>query len=343
MSSKIVYFQILILFSTMVYSEELLQRGEAYILTESSWHEVKAQEKKAYQESKKELRVLKKQTLKKIKSAEKNPIRYISPDGNIFINKLYRITPYNEFNGHTLVSIDNEPYQKLEKEILILGEGYHTINYKFLDEKGNLRSEKTETAFLDLSSPEINAQLEGIYFEKNSFYYYKPGVKLFLQTKDYESGLDEIFINLNNKGYLPMDKLNQPMDSPGLKEIRILATDKVTNISQEVYLRYTIDSEPPIIDVELNSIPELHTKTGKLCERDTSIRLSAFDMGSGVSKIEYRKKGDSKWRVYRDYPLISRKKKKISLEYRAIDNLGNESEIKYFKCKVKNETNSMYD
>lgn len=342
MLSKINLFLLLFLFLFMgtSYSEELLQRGEAYILTESSWHEVKAQEKKAYKESKKQTRELKKLTKKKLISAEKKPIRFVRSDGRIFINKLYRINVTNEFKGDILVSIDNSPFQKLEGEMLILREGNHVINYKFLDEQGNVRSEKEEKAFLDLTYPEVNVQLEGVYFEKNSYYYYKPGVKLFIQAKDNESGLDDIFINVNSKGYLPMNKLDKPMDSPGIKEIKILATDNVTNLSQEVYLRYTIDSEPPVVDVELDSIPELHTKIGKICDRDISIRLNAFDMGSGVSRIEFRKKGKLDWRVYRDYPLVSRKKKKISLEYRAIDNLGNESEIKYFKCKVKNETES---
>ena len=134
-----------------------------------------------------------------------------------------------------------------------------------------------------------------------------------------------------------MAKMDKPVDSPGPKEIKILATDKVSNLSQEVYLRYTVDSEPPSVDVELNSIPELQSEKGLLCDREISIRLNAFDLGSGVSKIEFRKRGQKEWRTYRDYPLVPRYKKKVSLEYRAIDNLGNESPIKYFKCKVKNE------
>ena len=88
-----------------------------------------------------------------------------------------------------------------------------------------------------------------------------------------------------------MDKIDQPVDSPGPKEIKILATDKVTNLSQEIYLRYTVDSEPPAVNLELSSIPEQNSKFGKVCEPDTSIRLSAFDFGSGVSRIEFRKLG----------------------------------------------------
>ena len=45
-----------LLFTNILNSEELLQRGEAYILTESSWHEVKAREKESFKESKKEKR-----------------------------------------------------------------------------------------------------------------------------------------------------------------------------------------------------------------------------------------------------------------------------------------------
>ncbi|MBP7281287.1 MAG: hypothetical protein KBA66_06920 [Leptospiraceae bacterium] len=330
-----------LLFTNILNSEELLQRGEAYILTESSWHEVKAREKESFKESKKEKRKLKKETLEKIESAEKKSVRYVSPEGNIFINKLYHLKLANEFKGDILVSVDDAKEQKLVSDILILGAGFHNIAYKLLDEKGKVQFEKKETIFLDITRPEVNAQLEGVFFERNSFYYYKPGVKLFLQARDSDSGVEDIFINLNRKGYLPMDKIDQPVDSPGPKEIKILATDKVTNLSQEIYLRYTVDSEPPAVNLELSSIPEQNSKFGKVCEPDTSIRLSAFDFGSGVSRIEFRKLGSKTWRVYRDYPLVPRNKKKISLEYRAIDNLGNESPVKYFRCKVKNEATAI--
>lgn len=39
-----------------------------------------------------------------------------------------------------------------------------------------------------------------------------------------------------------------------------MATDKVSNLSQEVYLRYTVDSNPPSVDVELNSIQNFNPK-----------------------------------------------------------------------------------
>lgn len=329
------------LIPNLIFSDELLERREAYILTKSSWQEVKAQEKKAFQESKKEKRKIKKEVSRRIQTAEKNSSRYVSPNGDIFVNKLYDFNALNEFKGKTLIQIDDQPEQELTPNLLLLREGLHTISYKLYDENGVLKDQKKEVVYLDVTSPEVIAQLQGIYFERNSFYYYKPGVKLFLQAKDNESGLADIFINQNKKGYLPLNKIDQPIDSPGPKEIKILAIDKVTNLSQEIYLRFTVDAEPPVVDIELDTIPELTASKGLFCERDTMIRLSAFDLGSGVSKIEFRKHGQKVWRTYRDYPLVSRKKKKISLEYRAIDNLGNESPIKHFKCKVKDESTSI--
>ena len=112
-----------LLFTNILNSEELLQRGEAYILTESSWHEVKAREKESFKESKKEKRKLKKETLEKIESAEKKSVRYVSPEGNIFINKLYHLKLANEFKGDILVSVDDAKEQKLVSDILILGAG----------------------------------------------------------------------------------------------------------------------------------------------------------------------------------------------------------------------------
>lgn len=334
------FIKLLLLFfllSGFIHSEELLDKREAYILTESSLQEVKAHEKTAFTESKKKLKKLKKQTLKKIKSAEKYSVRYVSPNGEVFVNQLYDLTLNDLPEGDVRVSIDGGPDQSIKSEVAVYGEGYHDIAYKLFDKNGKSNLIKKENIYLDTVRPEISAHLEGVYFYNNAFPYYKKGVKLFLQAKDKESGLQDIYINLNRKGYLPMDKIDRPIDSPGPKDIKILATDKVTNISQEVYLRYTVDSEPPIVDVELNTIPESNSKYGRLCERNIAIRLSAYDIGSGVAKIEYRKRGEKTWRVYRDYALIPVKKKKISLEFRAIDNLGNESEIKYFKCKVKNE------
>lgn len=338
---KKLFLFVFLLITNLLFSDELLERREAYILTKSSWQEVKAQEKKAFLESKKEKRKIKKEVSRRIHTAEKISTRSVSPNGDIFVNRLYDFSLSNESKGKILIQIDDQPEQEYSPNLVLLREGLHTISYKFFDESGILKNQKKEVVFLDVTAPEVIAQLQGIYFERNSFYYYKPGVKLFLQAKDNESGLADIFLNQNKKGYLPLDKIDQPIDSPGPKEIKILAIDRVTNLSQEIYLRFTVDAEPPVVDIELDSIPELTASKGLLCERDAMIRLSAFDLGAGVAKIEFRKHGQKEWRTYRDYPLVSRKKKKISLEFRAIDNLGNESQIKHFKCKVKDEATSI--
>lgn len=318
-------------------SEELIERKDAYILTESSWFEVKEQERQEFLKTKKERKELRRQTNIRIKEAEKKPMRYTSGNGDIYVNKIYKPEIINDYKGKVYIRIDDESEQLLNPNITVYKQGIHTIVYRLLDENDVVKDVKKETIYLDSTAPEIYAQLQGVYFERNFFYYYKPGVKLLLQTSDKESGIEEIFIDLNQKGYLPLSKLDQPIDSPGLKEIRILAMDKVGNLSQEIYLKFTVDADPPIVSVELDTIPESNIQYGLLCDRDTTLLLNAFDMESGVSKIFFRKRGAVNWRAYRDYPLVSVKKKKISLEFKAVDNLGNESAIKYFRCKVKNE------
>ena len=41
------FFFVFLLITNLLFSDELLERREAYILTKSSWQEVKAQEKKS--------------------------------------------------------------------------------------------------------------------------------------------------------------------------------------------------------------------------------------------------------------------------------------------------------
>ncbi|HMV41298.1 MAG TPA: hypothetical protein PK079_09250 [Leptospiraceae bacterium] len=332
---KIIFLFLICLNS--IFSDELIERKEAYVLSESSWFEVKEQERQEFLKTKRERKELRKQTENQIAESEKTSKRYVSFNGDIYVNKHYKPQVVNEFKGKVFIKIDDEPEQLLTPNINIYKQGIHTIVYNLYDESDVLRSTKKESIYLDTTIPELYAQLQGVYYERNQFYYYKPGFKLLLQTKDKESGIEEIFIDLNRKGYLPLSKLDQPIDSPGHKEIRIIAMDKVGNLSQEIHLNFTVDSDPPIVSVELDTIPENHSSKGLLCDRETLIWLNAFDLGSGVHKIEFRKKGTLNWRVYRDYPLVSVKKKKISLEFRSIDNLGNQSAIKYFKCRLKNE------
>jgi hypothetical protein len=111
------------LIPSIIFSDELLERREAYILTKSSWQEVKAQEKKALQESKKEKRKIKKEVSRRIQTAEKNSSRYVSPNGDIFVNKLYDFNALNEFKGKTLIQIDDQPEQELTPNLLLLREG----------------------------------------------------------------------------------------------------------------------------------------------------------------------------------------------------------------------------
>ena len=148
------------LIPNLIFSDELLERREAYILTKSSWQEVKAQEKKAFQESKKEKRKIKKEVSRRIQTAEKNSSRYVSPNGDIFVNKLYDFNALNEFKGKTLIQIDDQPEQDLTPNLLLLREGLHTISYKLYDENGVLKDQKKEVVYLDVTSPEVIAQLQ---------------------------------------------------------------------------------------------------------------------------------------------------------------------------------------
>ena len=65
--------------------------------------------------------------------------------------------------------------------------------------------------------------------------------------------------------------------------------------------------------------------------------MSASDKDSGVKSIQYKINNSEKWTSFTEDIKIPEKIETLNLEYKAIDNVGNESEVQSYSCKIIRE------
>ena len=82
-------------------------------------------------------------------------------------------------------------------------------------------------------------------------------------------------------------------------------------------------------------------KSKTFCKKGTRIFFEADDTDSGIYKIEYSIDNNNKWIDYRGGVELD-DIAQFTINYRAIDNVGNVSNIEEFKCNVdKDAPNSI--
>lgn len=248
--------------------------------------------------------------------------------------------------SHIEYSINGNSTQAYTYPISLSEEGRYRLDYKGFDKLGNVEEQKSYDITVDRTPPEVYYTLEGPSFMGETRLYYKPGVKLFVKATDKVSGVYEILVNIEDKerkkgeqkykgqGNLPYRDSQKEFFEHGKYTLYIRAFDKVINLSKKKEVEFFVDAKGPSI-LEARSNPVTREFNGKnYCLNNTEVLLRAEDNETGIFKIEYSLTANGGWKRYPGKIRVSGNSGEYKIFYRAIDNLGNISEVKTFSCEL---------
>ncbi len=271
--------------------------------------------------------------------AGNNKIYYIDTNNTRYTNNQSSIEL--EYEGDPLkfykieYSLNGSSYLDYPGVISLNRNGRNTIKYRSLDKLGNAEDYKSVDVYVDSNPPELSVKLVGEKFYKNDIVFYQSGMTIDTSAIDSESGLKDIYININYEGFIPINSITERFIETKFYNIQVIALDNVLNKSKEYTFQFSIDSESPFIDIKpLNTI--YHDKEN-ICSARSKFHLSASDKDSGVKSIQYKINNSEKWTSFTEDIKIPEKIETLNLEYKAIDNVGNESEVQSYSCKIIRE------
>ncbi len=224
-------------------------------------------------------------------------------------------------------SIDGKEYKNYTSPIYskYLSEGEHTIQYYAVDNVGNEEKVKEYSFFIDKTPPVLVDEIMGNSYTVNGREYSSGRSKLKLTAIDNKAGVKEIKYSINNEPYMDYDKPFYLTSISGSLSVVSYAIDNVGNKS--VASEKTTKSKVAYVDL---SGPEIkYTFEGKYFQtyeatyinKDTKIKLSAYDSEAGLKYIAYTINNGAEISYEKPFSIEEGGHKEVNIY--AYDNLDN--------------------
>jgi hypothetical protein len=339
--SKFYFFILLFIISFNLYSKRVLYRSEILISEKKIFNptDPETNPDEFPKPIMSQLEVLRK-TSEILSRAGKSKIHYVEKNGARFSNNISAIELENDGDLSKFkkieYSLNGSPYIEYPGSIPLRKSGMNTIKYRAFDKLGNTEDYKSLEIFVDDISPDLGVKLIGQTFFKNDMLYYQSGMTINVSATDNESGIKDIYVNVNDDGFIPFASLTERFNETKFYRIQIFALDNVLNRSKEYVYNFSIDGESPLVYAK--PIDTIYYDNSHHCSGRSKFQLLASDRDSGVRMIQYKINADEKWTNYADVIKMPEKIETLDLEYKAIDNVGNESDVQSFSCKVTRES-----
>lgn len=222
--------------------------------------------------------------------------------------------------------INNGELIKYTNPITISTEGISQITYRAVDKAGNIEAFKLLTVIVDNTPPTVTLVSEEPFYVTEGSSFTSRNNTFSFRASDALSGVQKIEYAVNEGAYQEFNKDNPfRLEKDGINLIRYHATDNAGNRSRETSVAVTVDNRPP--KVEIIPATPLVDIDGKIYSRKgNSFSIRANDSESGVRRILYKMTGDSDFRPYVE-PIVVNTGGDFTIEAKAIDNVGNESEV----------------
>jgi PKD repeat protein len=219
---------------------------------------------------------------------------------------------------HTKYKLNNNPFVTYPGPFLISQEGVHTLQFYSVDVYNNVEETKVDVIYIDKTPPTLDIMLD--VQEKNNWFV--TPVTVTLQGDDTLSGLDKIIYKVDLSSWQTYNEMLTFTD--GQYRFWAYSVDNAgNNYGSEDPMYINVDTGPP------------HTTcyfTGEGTEdrrfyQEVLLSLVATDHGSGVRDIYYRL-DSGEFEEYTE-PFIVDSLGYHLLEFYAVDNLGNQEEVRH--------------
>jgi subtilisin family serine protease/pimeloyl-ACP methyl ester carboxylesterase len=227
------------------------------------------------------------------------------------------LTQYSLDNGITWTEYNNP--------INLDEEGIYTLQFRSVDNAGNIEEVKESIINIDKSSSSTSYDIEGQQGTNN---WYTSIVTVLFTATDSLSGVYEIQYSINNSSW---EKYSTQLElvEDNIYDIKYRSTDLAGNIESENEIRIEVDKNSPKTEAIIEGN---HGENGWFVE-DVTVELRVEDNLSGVLLTEYSLNEGELWEQY-SQPIHITEENIHKLLYRSIDNAGNKEEAQEIIIKL---------
>jgi PKD repeat protein/rhodanese-related sulfurtransferase len=225
--------------------------------------------------------------------------------------------------AYTMFNVDNSDFKRYNQPVVISDQGEHTIQFYSVDIYGNEESIQTKSVNLDFEKPSLDVQIDGQ--TSNGWYVTNPIITLI--AEDTSSGVETVIYKINDGDWLDY---SQPFTlSEGRYLLWCVAVDYAGNTYSTNLIPVNVDTDAPTTHYNLDGIG-----TNNRFYQSVILTLFSGDEGSGVEKIMHKIGGGS----FNEYTqeILFDSIGDYTVEFYAIDNLGNTEEVQSIQFSVSN-------
>lgn len=227
--------------------------------------------------------------------------------------------------------INDGQYQKYTNPIYLPQEGVHNIAYRAVDRAGNKEAAKVLSVTVDNTPPETAVTpVQKIYVVEDTKLA-STSSTFSVTANDAVSGVDKIYYSVDGgaeQEYTGPIKFEQG----GSHTVKITATDKAGNKSDEYSYVVNVDNKAPVVKI-IESMPFLVVEGKNYAKKGTTFTVKATDPEAGVNKVLVKLDGQGDFMAYAD-AIEFNSAGKHTIEAKAVDNVGNESAVETLEVLV---------
>ena len=229
--------------------------------------------------------------------------------------------------------LDDSGYIRYSAPISISKEGPHSIRYRAVDRAGNREFEQSFNVIIDNTPPEVELTPARAFVERDGRLFTSPGNTFTIRAVDQHSGIKEIKYGVNSGAREKYeDGRVVQLSDPGSQLIQYEAHDNLGNSTVSGGVLVNVDSTRPRVAIQPTQ-PLRQVNGDRYARRATGFNISAEDEGAGITQVMVRIDGSQEWQAYNNTLYFSTETEH-SIEAKAVDAVGNESEVVVSRFKV---------
>jgi len=215
------------------------------------------------------------------------------------------------------VSINDGSFTTYNGTLKLDQEGHYNIRFRAVDPVLNWSPIQIYDIYVDRAAPITRWTLNGTNISREGMYYIHPQTKLVLSGEDALSGISQTWL-VNDAG--SASPVGESLTfKAGAHKLKFYSSDRVGNIENVQELNLVVDGDAPKTEVGIAGVE--HRVGDRLyVHYDGRLALKSTDNASGVKNIEYQINTGP---VVTYSAPIAVSEKKLTLKYRAFDNVGN--------------------
>jgi len=248
---------------------------------------------------------------------------------SLYVNfkTIFELIPTDDLSTVDYVEykINDSDYIRYTGPIQLSKEGSTTIAYRSVDRVGNRENPSLIFLVVDNTPPVCTLRpSESLFMEKGSGYASTKN-SYSISAEDFSSGVREILYSVDNGEKV---KYSGPikLEKGGFHSISYYGIDNANNAGVEISYAVNVDETKPTVEI-IESLPYVKVGDKLFARKGTKFKLTARDAESGVAKILYKRDSETEYTAYVE-DIAFETSGEHTIEAKAIDNVGNESEIK---------------